>query len=566
MKTTNYYIKSLVIALLSLTALTACDEDGDKIYLSELKPNKLIATESDVVLTQDQSEQQVLSLAWSTEALTVSNPEMSAPNILTTYMQISLSSDFTSDVVESLEKSLSKVYTGSELNTVAKNLGIEPDVSTALYFRLKSSTGNNMDPVYSNVISIHVTSYKIDMSVAFILDSKKENTGGTLYSPTSNGIYSGFMGATSWYNFFVKEGDGTVWGNPADGDAFLLSSEESSWNCWFPGLGGCYYTNVNTVSKQWSALFLPSLTVSGDISGEMTFDRPNVKWTFTFNAASATSYKIKLNTTGKQYNYATGTDDDAAVNTPVAFARDNGKIVLTQQASEITVSAPADGECTLILDLSDPKAWKCEIQSGSSGPVVVEPYLYLPGIDDGTSGNWTFDNYLTNYDEDNLAYAGVINVNSLWGYSFNTEKDNWEDKYTLEEGDAYAGKLAFKGADNIPAPTAGLYLIEASLKALTYNLTNVGDKIYVSGLNDVWEFNTVLNETQTKGVYSGTITINSASSWGFQIHLDTSWNHYYGGSNGKLYYKGSNITDDATLSPGTHQMTVDLIKGTYEIN
>ena len=565
MKTFNK-IKRFSLLLLSMAVVIACENDGDKIYLSELETNELMATASEVALSQDNANQQVLSLAWSTQALTVSNPEMQAPDILATTLQISTQNDFASNVVESVESNLSKSYTGFELNTVAKNLKLDPDVPTPLYFRLQSSVGNNMEPVYSNVLTITVTPYSIDMSVGFILDSNKADTGITLYSPESDSIYTGFMGATAWYNFYMKEGDGTIWGNfPVDNNAFALASTSDSWNCWFPGQSGCYYVTVDTKKKEWSSLLLPKLTVSGDIAGEMTFDRPNVKWTYVFTAASTNSLKIQLSTTGNLYNYTTSTDDAAAIATPVAFTQSGDKIALAQQAGEITVSVPATGECTLVLDLSDPKNWKCTVESGSTAPVEIPQYLYVPGIDDGISGSWTFDNFLNLYDEDGLGYVGVINVNSLYGYSLNIENGNWNDKYVFAGGDAYSGTLVFQGSDNIPAPAPGVYLLDVSLKDLTYNLTGVGNEIYVSGLNDVWDFTTVLSATQTPGIYSGTITVNAASSYGFQIHLDTSWAHYYGGSSGNLYYKGSNITDDASLSIGTHQLTVDLIHGKYEI-
>lgn len=566
MKTFNQF-KSFSLLFLFIAVMTACEKDEEKIYLSELAANELIATSNEVILSQENANQQALSFSWTAQALTVSNPEMKAPNILSTSLQASTQRDFTSNVIGTVESNLSKVYTGLELNTIAKNLGLAANVATPIYFRLKSSVGNNMDPVYSNVLSINVTPYEIDMSVGFILDSQKADTGFTLYSPDADGVYTGFMGAASWYNFFLKEGDGTVWGNDAVTETpFLLSSASGSWNCWFPGVGGCYYVTVDTKKQQWSSLLLPKLFVSGDLAGEMNFDRPNVKWTYVFNAASTNPVKIKLNASGNLYNYVTGTNDAAAISTPVAFVQQAGKITLAQQAGEITVSVPATGECTLTLDLSNPKEWKCSVTAGSDKPVIIPQYLYLPGIDDGISGSWTFDNFLTLYNEDKLAYAGVINVNSLWGYSLNIEKDNWDDKYAFTEGDAYSGTLAFKSAVNIPAPAPSVYLMDVSLKDLIYSLTSVGDNIYISGLNDVWDFNTALSATQTPGVYSGTITINAASPWGFQIHLDTSWAHYFGGSSGKLYYKGSNITDDASLSTGTHQMTVDLIHGTYSID
>ena len=566
MKTFNK-IKRFSLLLLSMAVVIACEKDGDKIYLSELEANELMATTSEIVLSEDNANQQVLSLAWSAQALTISNPEMQAPDILTTTLQISTQNDFASNVVESVESSLSKAYTGFELNTVAKNLKLDPDVAAPLYFRLQSSVGNNMEPVYSNVLTITITSYEIDMSVGFILDGNKADMGITLYSPESDGVYTGFMGAAAWSHFFLKEGDGTIWGNfPADGNIFVLSSVSDSWNCWFPGQSGCYYVTVDTKKKEWSPLFLKELTISGDIIGKMTsFDRPNVKWTYVFTATSTNSLKIQLSTTGELYNYTTG--DAASVSTPFAFTQSGDKIAIAQQAGDITVSVPATGECTLVLDLSDPKNWTCTVESGSTAPVEIPQYLYVPGIDDGISGSWTFDNFLNLYDEDGLEYAGVINVNSLYGYSLNIENGNWDDKYVFAGGDAYSGTLVFHGNDNIPAPAPGLYLLDVSLKDLTYNLIGVGNEIYISGLNNDWEIDDFISisATQTPGIYSGAITVNTASSFGFQILLGKSWDHYYGGSSGNLYYKGSNITDDASLSIGTHQLTVDLINGKYEI-
>ncbi|MDR2058305.1 MAG: DUF5114 domain-containing protein [Dysgonamonadaceae bacterium] len=552
-------------AFIALIAITACEEDGERIYLSGLEENELSATESHLVLSQDNSQQIVLSLVWSKSELTVTNSGKPAPNVLATYMQISTQDDFSLNFVETLEKTLSKAYTGAEINTIAKNLGIESDVSTPLYFRIRSSIGSNLESVFSNVVTVNVTPYQIDMSVGFILDADKQETGRTLASPQSDGIYTGFMGVAGWYNFFLLEGDGTIWGNtPEDGNDFQISSAEDCWNFWFPGTAGCYYVNVNTNTLRWSALLIPALTVSGDFAAEMTFDRPNVKWTAVFNTTSASTLKIKLNANGKQYDATTKTDDNLAVDTPVAFAQDGETLRFANQAEDITITVPGAGEYTLVVDLNNPNRWTYQIVSGSAAPEEVNPYVYLPGIGDG-EGNWTFDHYLALYDEDKLAYAGAVNVNSAWGYTINIEKDNWDDKYTFAEGDAYSGTLVFKGENNLPAPEAGLYLMETSLKELTYNLTPVENQIYVVGLHDQWTFDVALAATTTPGIFSGDVTINSASPWGFQIHIDDSWGHYYGGSEGKLYYKGANITDDASLAPGVHRMTIDLINGTYVI-
>ena len=226
-------ITNFLFLLVAAVCFVACEKDGDKIYLNSIEAGDLMASESEVVLSQDNSKDIVLSLAWTRDNLAVSDPNVSTPDLITMTLQASTASDFSSAVVESVETSLSKVYTGADLNTVA------------------------------------VTPYTIDMSVGYVLDTKQADTGLTLYSAASNGDYVGFMGVSGWYNYYLKEGDGTIWGNDGvTGTAFLMSSENDSdkrWNFWFPGRSGCYYVDVNTSKKVWSALYIPSLTVAGDV-------------------------------------------------------------------------------------------------------------------------------------------------------------------------------------------------------------------------------------------------------------------------------------------------------------
>ena len=85
-----------------------------------------------------------------------------------------------------------------------------------------------------------------------------------------------------------------------------------------------------------------------------------------------------------------------------------------------------------------------------------------------------------------------------------------------------------------------------------------------SGANDDWTLHT-LTATADKGVFSGNVTIEKASEYGIQIILDTAWTYKFGGTDGVLYYKGANITEDAVLAPGTYTLTVDLINRTYTL-
>lgn len=553
--------------LLSLALFAACEKDGEKIYLSGLEAGDFMVSETSVTLSKETSAGIVLSVAWSKCTPVISNPNMGAPDVFTAYIQISTQEDF-ANAIETQGENESKAYTGAELNAIAKNLGMEPDVSAPVYFRLRGSMGSNIESAYSETKTVSITPYFIDMTVGNILDSNKAATGITLSSPDANGIYTGFIGATSWFNFFFEESDGRIWGNiGVDGKPFVASSEADSWNFWYPDPAGCYFTEVNTVAKHWSAIHLPVLSVSGDLTADLTYDRPNNRWYYVFEAGAAGSLTIRLSGQGDLYNKETGDAAPAADKVTIAFAPDGDRLVRTSEAGDITVGIPAAGTSTLIVDLNDPKAWTCSVVSGSEEPNAVITELFLIGIDDGITGDdWNFNNTLKLYNEDGQKYAGVINVNSLWGYQIAIENDNWGDIYTQADGDAGAGTLVFQGEGNIAAPAPGLYFFDVSLKDLTYALTAVGDEICLSGLNGVWDFATTLQATGTPGVYSGSITITDVSEWGFKIYLVANdWDHVYGGSAGQLYFGGGGITDDATLETGTYTMTVDLIHGTYTI-
>lgn len=561
---------TLTAALLALLFLWACEKEGDTIYLSGHGSNQLTVSDSEIVLTQERANQVVLSMTWTTSTLAVSDASMSAPKAEALYIQIARQEDFSGEILENKEVNRSKAYTGAELNTIAKNFRITPGSSESLYIRLRSSLGENMESKYSNVAGIRVTPYEIDMHTGFVLNADQTESGMSLYSPLANGVYSGFMGAAGWSNFWLREGDGVTWGNlPIDGNAFRLGSsadELAPWNAWFPEPSGCYFVEVNTQSREWSALYIAALRVEGDLQQDMSFDRSTGQWKAVFKATAASNVSIRLSGEGKRYDYATGTDNDKAVAQAVAFAGTAERLSFGNTAGELSVTIPEAGEYTLSVNLKDPKHWTLSLQSGSEEPDPVYPTLYLIGVDDAlTGGSWAFNQFISLYDEDNRNYAGIIQVNSQWGYQMSIGIDNWADIYTLAEGDAYAGTLAFQGTGNIPAPSPGLYMVEASLKALSYQVSPIGDQIWVMGIDEKYDFNTALSATGTTGVYSGPITVSANSPWGIEIQLDQNWTYKLGGSEGKLYYKGENIQDEKLQTPGTYTMTVDLLNMTYAI-
>ena len=151
-------INNLLIIFSALLLLGACENDGDKYFLSTPTENELIASSDAVVLTEATAKLYALSFAWTERTLQISDPVLKAPDVLKTALEVSLNEDFSGTIVESTESGLSKSYTGATLNIVANTLGATPNVATPFYFRLKGTTGNNMEPVYSNVEKVNVLS------------------------------------------------------------------------------------------------------------------------------------------------------------------------------------------------------------------------------------------------------------------------------------------------------------------------------------------------------------------------------------------------------------------------
>lgn len=328
--------RNLMMLLCALTALVSCDESGDKIYLDGFKASDLMASASDVKLSVDNSKDVVLSLAWQNPTLLSSDETKPAGSgVLKTYLQASASENFTSEK-EYTVTDLSKAFTGADLNSLAKDLGTTPGQSAPLYFRIKSQMGANLDAAYSNVCQVKVTPYLIDMSYINILDKDtKEQTLTYLYSPNSDGIYSGYMNVSSWLNFWGKENDGTIWGNVGqDGHVYEMDNTESAWSFWFPGQAGIYYAVIDTKAKEFKPTLLKSFQLNGE---DMTYDAPNYAWTKVITT-TADNTPVSIVATGAEYSKATGTEDAAAVEKTLNYTLADGKMTDSESAGSVNIA------------------------------------------------------------------------------------------------------------------------------------------------------------------------------------------------------------------------------------
>lgn len=351
--------RNLMMLLCVLTALVSCDESGDKIYLDGFKASDLMASASDVKLSVDNSKDVVLSLAWQNPTLLSSDETKPAGSgVLKTYLQVSASENFTSEK-EYTVTDLSKAFTGADLNAAAKDLGLSPDVSSPLYFRIKSQMGSNLDAAYSNVCQVKVTPYLIDMSYINILNEKKDQVLTKLYSPNSDGVYSGYMNASSWFHIWGKENDGTIWGNVGqDGHVYEMDNTESAWNIWFPGQTGIYYTVLDTKAKELKPTYIKSMQLNGE---DMTYDALNYAWTKVITT-TADNTPVSIVATGAEYSKATGTEDAAVVEKTLNYTLADGKMTDSENAGSVNI--PTAGTYTITVKVGDKSDLTYSIISG----------------------------------------------------------------------------------------------------------------------------------------------------------------------------------------------------------
>ncbi len=411
--------------LIALTAMVSCEESGDKIYLNGFKASDLIASASEVALSIDNSNVQVISFAWQNPTLLSSDEtKPAASGTLITYLQASATEDFAT-VKEYSVNNLSKSFTGGDLNAAAKELGMTPDQQAPMYFRIKSQLGANLDAAYSNICKVNVTPYSIDMSYINILSSDKTKTLTYLYSPSSDGIYTGYMTASSWMNYWGKENNGTTWGNSSTDGTFVIDNTASAWNFWFPGVSGIYYTVIDTQAKEWKATLLKSVQVNGE---DMTYDAPNYAWTKVITT-TADNTPISIVATGAEYNQSTGTDDASAIAKTMNYTL-NADGSMTDASAAGSVNIPTAGTYTVTVKVGENSQLAYTIVSG-----------------DNTTPEPEAKNTLCMFTKDGGTLLAVMEETSDGVYTCTYKPSSWENFRFIFVGESKDDKQTWYGAD-----------------------------------------------------------------------------------------------------------------------
>ena len=582
-------INTLLALLSALLLLGACEKDGEKFYLSSPVESDLIASTNAVVLTEATAKLYALSLAWSDQTLQISDPRYQATSGIQTTVQVSRSEDFSGSIIESTENGVSKSYTVAALNIIAYKLNAPAEEAAPLYFRLAGSNGSNIAPVYSNTVAVTVTPYPIDMHYASIINKGSgQDSGQDFYSANADGQYSGFFGAAAWEGIYVQEADGTTWHTAQSGGVgtpFLLTTDaaEGTWDMWFPGQSGCYFVNVNTAQKQWNALLIPELNVSGIEGINMQYSRTDNQWKGVFTGTEGTNINIQLQGTGKFYNNTSvsgsdnAIDDTKAKDTPFAFGGTAGQLTFstgeTATAGNITVSVPATGECTLVIDLNNPEQWTVSVTEGGSSEPTYPSYLEMQGVGNMDGKGWlaTLNPVYDNSGEHHGSYQGVYQMTNGWD-NFKIVDQTAGIWYGCDSNDEY--KLA-DGGQNIwfHQEECRTFIVTASLADMTWGATEI-TQINVCGEFNNWDLNKdLMTYDETNKVWKATVIIdNLGNNYGFYFLLNNAenglvWNWALKGNKEKLYLTDSNGSGSIVpAETGTYAITLDIASQTFTMD
>ncbi len=427
-----------LLFLFALVMCTSCEKDGDMAYVDGFEASDLIASASEINLDVSQRASVVLQLAWKNPTLLSSDEKQPVVDgLLSTYMEVSSTEDFAS-VSQTQVTGLSKSYTGTELNTLAQNMGIAINTEGTLYFRIKSTEGDNMTPAYSNVCKVTVTPYFVDMTRMAVLANNQTDTLAYLNSPKENGIYTGYMNANAWLNCYFFEYSGVTWGNYGEaGHPFEISSDDSHWNAWFGNGTGQWFVTVDTQALEWKCMNFSQLKVNGN---DMTYYTKKQQWGYYITTISANE-TFTIEATGNEFSKSTG--DSNGQEKDVKFALNDG--IMTQADATTAATIAAAGDYTIIVEPNDKGEYTYRVEKGKVSftdgdtPQVSYP-TQLVMMDKDCSSDLTI---LTKTGDS--TYSGTYTVQADWENFKIVDKENGiyygsdpSDLYTLSsDGNAY---------------------------------------------------------------------------------------------------------------------------------
>jgi len=511
--------------------------------------------------------------------------------------------NFSKEITKTQTKSLSKTFTGRDLNTILLNFGASVGAPAKLDLRVTSSYTNNNERYVSNIVQVTVTPYS-DPSKLTSENTSVTGTSGTSTEHSNtfswSSAFPGYSGTVTYAiqydsagkNFAAPQtiagyGGASVYSaslNQGDMNTTALTSGIAVGTTGTveyrvkatTASGSVSYSNVVNVGVTTFSPVPPNLYIVGDATPG-GWNNPVPVPSQQFTKVDAYKFSIRLGLTGgKSYLFLPVNGDWSHKYGGVGANNTNNPNGDNFKPEGGDMLAPAaSGVYDIVVDFQTSK-WTVT-------PVSVPMNLYIVG--DATAGGWnnpvpTPSQQFTKLDT--YTFAIVVNLTATKSYLFLPVNGDWSHKFGgATDGSAPATLLADGGVpgSNTPAPSSdGQYLIVVNFATNTYsvvpysgNLFMVGDATPGGWNNPVPTPAQQFTETSL-GVFELTVSLTGNKSFLF-LPVNGDWSHKVGGlvatnntnnvSGDFIRAEGSDLKAPAT--DGTYKITVNLITMTYKV-
>lgn len=343
--------------------LIGCKKEANLTTLQAVTFNTdLTASKSLLVLDESDSSNAVITFNWPEVSYPVKAPVTYTLQISTPLDTIGTTPWSNAVNLEIGDDILSKSLQGKELSKIAQDLGLKPEESGTLIFRVQSYLDRN---AYSGSVSVNVTPYSFfsgfpSLWVPGDFQGWNPAAGPKLVSLKSNMLYEGYIyipaGGTNQFKFTAQP----AWEPMAYGDGGagkLIEANYDGSNFTAPSEG--YYnltadlnTMKYTVTKTTWSIIGDATPGGWDKDTQMVYDPASKLWTLTVAMKSSGSYKFRAN---NAWVIDFGIDSSGKL-----IYADHPVLGNTPNLSNLSITE--DGNYTITLDLSDPADYKYKLK------------------------------------------------------------------------------------------------------------------------------------------------------------------------------------------------------------
>ncbi|MBC3542284.1 SusE domain-containing protein [Rufibacter sediminis] len=146
------YLKQLLVFVFCL-GLLSCEKDEDMVVIQPGTKSLLSATQSALVLTDQDANKDAITFSWTA-------PDFGYSAAVNYSLEFGVKgTDFANAVVKDYGTSLVKTLKVSELNAIANELKMTGFQKGDMEVRVKAGVGGNYAPTYSDVTALQITPY-----------------------------------------------------------------------------------------------------------------------------------------------------------------------------------------------------------------------------------------------------------------------------------------------------------------------------------------------------------------------------------------------------------------------